>query len=281
MLTREKNIYTAESQIKHFKKVLRSMLFGVINGRHLAYRLFLKDIKADYAQAKCGILWDFLEPIVLAVIFVLLRKGKVLNTGGIQIHYGVYVTYGLMLWMTFTQGLISSINVMQRSKTLLTQIKTPPESLLIATIYKTAFSSFFRITVLLGMSLILKSISMVGFIKFLLLYPTIMLTGISAGILFAPFNVLYSDVGKIVNIVLRPMFYATPVLYATPSIKLFVIFNKFNPPGIVLSNLRTLATQNTFSDLPAFIIANTAMIVVFLIGWFVFHLSVPILSNRL
>lgn len=281
MLTKNFSIYTAESKVKDFKSVIKAMLSGLLGGRYLAFRLFIKEVKADYSQSVYGVLWDFLEPMVLAAIFILLRRGNVINAGEIHVPYSVFVVYGLLLWQTFSEAITLPLQIMQRSKTLLTQVKIPPESLLLSVFFKVLFNSFFRIVVLLALSFFMNALSWVGFAKFLMLYPSIILVGMAFGVLLAPFNVIYSDVGRVVNIVLRPLLYASPVLYAIPPVKFLVYFNAFNPVGIVLSNLRSLATQNLFQNIQPFMITCTILFILFLLGWFIFHLSIPILSDKL
>ncbi len=161
------NIYTAESKIKDFKGVVKSMISGLITGRYLAYRLFLKEIKADYSKSKFGVLWDFLEPIVLALIFILLRRGNVINAGEISIPYAVFVVYGLLLWQSFSDSITAPLQIMSRQKTLIKQIKVPPEALLLSVFFKMLFNSIFRILALLILSILMNSFSFIGFIKFL------------------------------------------------------------------------------------------------------------------
>ena len=275
------NIYTAESRVKNLKEVIRSMLSGVISGRYLAYRLFIKEIKADYSQSKFGVLWDFLEPIILALIFILLRRGNVINAGDIQIPYAVFVVYGLLLWQTFSEAITSPLQIMQRQKTLLKQVKIPPEALLLSVFLKVLFNSFFRVVTLLALSFFMNALSWLGFLKFLILFPSIILVGMSIGVLLAPFNVIYGDVGRVITIALRPLLYASPVLYSIPPVKFLSYFNTVNPVGIVLANLRSLATQNIFTSIQPFIITTLLLLTVFVLGWFVFHLSIPVLSDKL
>jgi lipopolysaccharide transport system permease protein len=170
---------------------------------------------------------------------------------------------------------------MQRSKNLLTQVKIPPEALLLSIFLKISFNSFFRVVVMFVLSFVTNTLSWIGFIKFLLLYPSIVLVGMTFGVLLAPFNTIYNDVGKVIRISLRPLLYGTPVLYAVPSVTLLVYFNTFNPVGIILSNLRLLATQNIFQNMPAFMITLALLFIIFVSGWLIFNLSIPILSNKL
>ena len=154
MFAKNIEVYTAESKVRDVKGVFETMLFGLLRGRYLAYRLFIKEIKADYSQSGLGIVWDFLEPIALAAIFILLKRGNVINSGDIPIPYHVFVIYGILLWQTFLESLTLPLSVMQRSKTLLNSVKVPPEVLLLSLFFKVSFNSCFRILVMFFVSIL-------------------------------------------------------------------------------------------------------------------------------
>ena len=46
--------------------------------------------------------------------------------------------------------------------------------------------------------------------------PLIILAGMSFGFFLAPFHAIYSDVGRVVRIVLNPLRYLSPVIFAFP-----------------------------------------------------------------
>ncbi len=62
-------VYTAESSIRRPKAVLREMWAGLVESRYIAWRLFVKDLRAEYSKSVLGVVWDFVDPLVLALIF--------------------------------------------------------------------------------------------------------------------------------------------------------------------------------------------------------------------
>ena len=61
---------------------------------------------------------------------------------------------------------------------------------------------------------------------------------------------------------------------------MFTVLNVVNPVAIILVNLRSLATSNEASNLPILAAQATLLAAVFLAGWFIFHISVPVLAER-
>ena len=274
------HIYTAESRVLHLKDVLRAMLRGAMTGRYAAYRLAAKDIKTEYTRSGFGFLWDFLDPLVLGAVFYFLSQAKILAPGEMRVPYAVFVIYGVLLFQTFADATLFPLNVIRQSKRMLTQLRVTPESLIMSVVYRVLFNSAFRVAVMLVFSVALSAFSPAGFAKFLLLFPGVILAGLSVGVLLAPFNTIYNDVGRVVRIALVPLRFAAPVMYAAPAAPPFSTLFAWNPLTVLISDLRSLATENLFEDPAGFFLRVAAFGALFLVGWFVFHLSIPVLAEQ-
>ncbi|MCA9438927.1 MAG: hypothetical protein KC978_24290, partial [Candidatus Omnitrophica bacterium] len=202
----------------------------------------------------------------------------------------------VLLYETFSESILLSLNVIQRSKNILTHLKVPPEALILSVVFRVLFNSIFRIAIMLIFSLVLystaaeagqSSFSPLGFLGFLLFFPAMILAGLSIGVFLAPFNIIYSDVGRFVKVTLIPLRYATPVFYAIPTHSdspvlqtVLNLIHDFNPIAYLLVNLRSLATWGTMTDVPATGICVGLFFILFLIGWLIFHLAIPVLADR-
>ncbi|OPZ08045.1 MAG: ABC-2 type transporter [candidate division BRC1 bacterium ADurb.BinA292] len=272
-------IYTAEAEVLQFRHVWTEMIRGIIHSRYLAYRLFLKDLRAEYSRLKFSLVWDFLEPLMLALVFIALMHSGVVSDRGIEMPPAVFITFGVLMWMTFSEAVTMPLGVVGKSRHLVTQTSIVPEALILSVVWRVAFNSIFRIAILAIVAAALGSLSPVGFLKFLLLFPAIVLLGLALGILLAPFNTIYNDIGRFVNILLRPLMYASPVLYARSMHPLLDTFNACSPVSIVLVNLRSLATRNVLEQ-PGLLASCVGMSLLFLVGWFIFHVSIPVVAER-
>ncbi|MCP5048655.1 MAG: ABC transporter permease [bacterium] len=252
----------------------------MVTGRYIAFRIFLKDMKADYSKTFLGIFWDFMEPIVVALVFILLKQGNIINFGEMSMPYPIFVVYGLLLFQTFSDGLLLPLDILKKSTALISQTRVPPEALLLSLIFRISYYSTFRIIVMLGLSIYMGTISWTGFIQFVLLYPIIILAGLSFGILLSVFNTVYNDIGKLIRISIRPLMFTHPVVFPIHNIKILALFNTISPLGVILTNLRLLATQGVWVNPSAFWITCGSVMVLFFISWFIFHLSVSVLVER-
>lgn len=279
-MSEHQQIFSGESKGRELRGVLRAMFHGMAHSRYIAYRLVVKDVKADYSKSFLGMVWDLVDPLVLATIFYFLHRMRAF-TAEYGMQPSLFIIYGILLYDTFMMSLTRMMDIFTRSKMMLTQMQLPPEALILSVFFRTMFDSLFRIVVMLFFTLVITyttedlSFSIMGFAKFLLLYPAIILCGMSIGTFLAPFSVIYGDVGKGVRIALNPLRYLSPVIWPVK----FWLY-KFSPVAFMLHDLRKLAVYNTM-DFPWVFAAQCGFFaVLFFVGWFVFHVSIPVLAER-
>lgn len=279
-MSRPVQIFTADAQVKRLDQVLRAMVRGLLKSRYVAYRLARRDIKSQYAKSQLGIFWDFADPLVLGVVFYLLRASNAFSTGDTGIPYALYMLFGLLMFQTFVNATMESIGILGRARGLVTQQKLPPEALILSVFFRVGFMSLLRITVMLLFSLLAGVYSVPGMLKFIAAYPALILAGMAIGIFLAPFNVIYNDVGRFTGMILVPLRFISPVFFVLPDTPLYRIVNNLNPFSLIMNNLRSLATTNTTSDLVPLACHGLLLTCIGLIGWLIFHISVPILAER-
>lgn len=273
-------VYSADSQVLKPGEVFRRMLSGAVRSNYLAYRLVRRDIKGEYSKAALGMFWDWLDPLIFAAIFYVLMQARVINPGDMGMPYAVFVTFGVLLYATFSDCVMLSIRIFSRSKALMQHVNVAPEAHLLAVFYRIVFNSIFRVAVMVFMAAVLGAFSFVGAIAFVAVYPLFIVASMSFGIVLAPFNAVYADLSRVAEIVLRPLRYVCPVMWILPVTDAARVVYILNPPAVFIDNLRALATSGALVTPGLFAIWILGSLVIFLAGWFIFHVSVPVLSER-
>ncbi|MBL7646109.1 MAG: hypothetical protein JNK74_07975 [Candidatus Hydrogenedentes bacterium] len=269
-------IYSAESRARESGAIFRAMARGLLDGRYAAFRLALRDVKGGYARTMFGLFWDLADPLVFGAIFYGLMLAGIVSPGKLAIPYPLFVTYGMLLYLTITEGWLAALRLFQSSRVVLAQVKVPPEALILSVAFRVAFNSSFRILVLLVFSIAMGAFSPAGFLKFLACYPLLILAGMALGLGLAPFNAIYNDVERAVRLFILPLRFASPVFFVIASERLA----RANPIAVLLDNLRGLATANQFTDPGALALWSAAFALMFFCGWYLFHLAVPVLAER-
>jgi lipopolysaccharide transport system permease protein len=282
-------VYTPQSETFSPKQVLPAMVRGLIQSRYMAIRLVVKDIKSDYSKSQFGMIWELIDPLVLGFIFYALMRTRVFTPGETNMPYAIFIIYGLLMYATFVESVMRMVNLVKSSKSLLSQLKLPPEALILSVLFRIAFNCLFRLLVMLFFSLLLRNsamdsgmsaFSLIGFIKFLFLFPSVILIGAAIGLFCAPLNAIYSDVGTAIRIGLGPYRYLSPVLWPLPLTGTWAYVHAVSPISPLFLDLRMLATNNIM-DYPGHIAARVVFFgILFLFSWFIFHVSIIVLSEK-
>jgi lipopolysaccharide transport system permease protein len=77
----KETVYTPDSELLSFGKLLRSMGSDLLAARELAWRLLVRNISAQYRQSVLGYAWAFLPPLFTTAIWVFLQSQRVLGVG--------------------------------------------------------------------------------------------------------------------------------------------------------------------------------------------------------
>jgi len=62
-------VYTPESPLRQPRKFVRELISDLWGSRELAWRLFVRDLRAQYRASLLGYLWVFLPPLVAGLPF--------------------------------------------------------------------------------------------------------------------------------------------------------------------------------------------------------------------
>lgn len=188
--------------------------------RELLYFFTWKEIKVRYKQAALGVLWTWLQPLSMMVVFTLvLNKGLGLSTG--QIPAPIYYLSGLLFWNLFQQGVSQAAQSMVSHGHIIKKIYFPRLVIPISAIGTATFDFCISLIVFVAMVVgyhirqpLPLSISFMMF-AFGLAYLVTAFTAFSVGTLLSAINVKYRDVRYVLPFLIQAIFFITPVMYDT------------------------------------------------------------------
>ena len=116
------SVYEGNSRLNDGIGVWGEMFHELLHYRGLLWSLMIRDIRARYKQSIIGLLWPFLSPLVLVVIFVWIRSRNILPIGETDMPYPAFVFVGQIVWLLFSRGVTTCSTSLVGAENLLTKV---------------------------------------------------------------------------------------------------------------------------------------------------------------
>jgi lipopolysaccharide transport system permease protein len=185
--------------------------------RELLWTLVWKEIVVRYKQAYLGVAWTVLKPIMLMLVFTLMRSFIGIDSG--QIPYPVLTFTALIPWVFFQEGVALGIVSIVLNAALVKKIYFPREVFPLVAVLTKVVEFFVDMAVLLGLMFWygMYPSAQVVWLPLLLLY--LILAALAVNLAGAALNVFYRDVSQFLPVAISLMMYASPIIYPLSLVK--------------------------------------------------------------
>jgi ABC-2 type transport system permease protein len=197
--------------------------------RHALWLLTTRDLKVRYSTSALGYLWSILDPLVMSGIYWFVFTQVFSRDVGAE-PYIVFLLCGLLPWMWFTGAASDSTRAFLAEAKLIRSTKIPRTIWVFRLIASKGFEFVASIPVLAVFALATGA----TVTPWVLLWPlafviqAVLLMGV--GLIVAPLVVFFRDLERAVKLVLRFLFYASPIVYASSDLpEGFSFWAAFNP----------------------------------------------------
>lgn len=177
----------------------------------LIWMLIIRELKVRYRGSILGYAWSMLNPLlmmtILTLVFSHFMRFKMEN-------YSVFVLSGIICWNMFAQSLQLGVNGIINNASLLKKVKVPAWVFPSANLGSSVVNMLLAIIPYVCISLFVGNTLTWKLILFpLVLLPyLVMIQGLV--LILSSLNVLFRDIGHMLEPVLQILFYASPVLYS-------------------------------------------------------------------
>lgn len=257
------------------------MLGDLAAGRELAWRLAVRDIRAQYRQAFLGLLWAFIIPLANAVVWIFLNGSGIISVADTSIPYPVYAFSGTMLWAIFMESMNAPLQQVNAAKGMLTKLNFPREALIVSGLYQVLFNAAIKLVLLLGILLLFGINPGWQIVFFPLGIVSLLLIGTAVGLLITPVGLLYTDVGRALPLLMQFLMFVSPVVFPVPGSGWAATLFHLNPLTPVILTCRNWLTGVISPELGSFLLVNLAAFVLFIAVWGIYRLAMPILVERM
>lgn len=179
---------------------------------HSLWLLSARDLRVRYATSWLGYLWSILDPLLMSVIYWFVFTQIFQRTVG-EKPYIVFLIVALLPWVWFNSAVTDFTRAFNRDAKLVRSTAIP-RSIWVNRIVLSKGIEFLCSLPVLAVFAVLGGATVSWQ---LLWFPvgialqTMLLTGI--GLLVAPLCALYADLERTTRLILRVLFYASPIIY--------------------------------------------------------------------
>jgi len=250
---------------------------------HSLWLLSARDLRVRYSTSALGYLWTVLDPLVMSAIywFVFTQIFQREGVGGEP--YIVFLIAGLLPWVWFNSAVADFTKAFSKDARLVRSTAIP-RTIWVNRIVLSKGVEFLVATPVLVLFAVF-AVPRVELNALILLFPlgivlqAVLLVGL--GLLVAPLCALWGDLERTTRLILRALFYASPVIYGLPDLPPpFRELAVFNP----LSGVFVLYRSGLFPDqwdAVAVVIACAMSLALLALGVVVFRRLEPAVLKEL
>lgn len=180
---------------------------------HSLWLLSARDLRVRYATSWLGYLWSVLDPLLMSGIYWFVFTQIFDRTAG-ETPYIVFLITALLPWMWFNSSVTDFTKAFSRDAKLVRSTAIPRTIWIGRIVLSKGAEFLFSLPVLAIFAITGGATVGWGLLWFpvAMLIQLVLLTGL--GLIVAPLCVLFSDLERTTRLVLRALFYATPIIYS-------------------------------------------------------------------
>ena len=251
--------------------------------RDLIYNLVVRDLKVRYKNSALGVVWSWLNPLLMMLIFtfvfgVLWERTDIPN-------YHILFLSALLPWNFFTGAVMGGIPSVVSNDHLIKKVYFPREVLPISVV----LSSLVNFLIALPVFFLLAILSGNGITGWALLLPIPIIIevifAIGIVLILSTLEVFYRDTHMLMEVGIQAWFFLTPIIYPISTLPekvtlLGIAFDprlwlfRLNPMASIINTYQDILYNGAFTALD--FLSRTAVTAVFILifgYWFFRHFS--------
>lgn len=267
---------------------MASRAVAVWQRREVLALLIRRDLKVKYQQSILGYVWTLLEPLAFAMIYwfvfgVLFGGGRKSPPGG---DYILFLVSGFLAWQWFNSNVAESTGALRKQAKLITTMKVPREVFPIGQVGAKIIEFLLSLPVLVIFFFVGHGHLSSDIIWFpvAMAMQIVLLTGVT--LLMSSLNIVLRDVERIVRIIIRALFYLSPVIYPYHLVMTHApgpvkVIYELNPMVGILQLYHSAFFPTEFPPARLFSISIAGCLVILVFGWWLFKKLEPSVLKEL
>ena len=253
------------------------------NYGQLIWMLAKMDFKLRYQNSFLGYIWAILNPLLIFLVlnFVFSSIFNTRNTGNQYYSLGLFVS--LILFFFFQEGTNGGMLSLQSKNQLVSKVYLPRWTIIIASTVHSTMVFLTNLVVIIIFFAWYKFLPTFPSVLLFLLFSCLMYVVIfSVSMIIAPLFIKFRDMSMIWEVVIRTMFYATPVFYPLQMLPKWIQqILLLNPIAFIVHFTKEAMFNDHFVELWQFVIFFASSAMFFLFSIWVYTKLIPKVAESL
>jgi ABC-2 type transport system permease protein len=254
----------------------------------LTWMLAATDYKLRFFGSVLGYIWSLMRPLMLfGVLYVVFAE--IINFGDQIKHYPAYLLTAIVLWMFFEEATSAAVASAVTRENLLRKVRFPRMVIPLSVALTALFNLLANLLAVFIFLIVLDIEPRLSWLELPLLIALLVVLATGVSLLLSALFVRYRDIAQIWDVVLRALFYATPILYvvgmAPDSVERILAAN---PLASVMTEMRHAMIDpaaptagDALGGDVRLLIPIGVITLIFIIGLWVFNRETPRLAENL
>lgn len=231
------------------------------------------ELKSEVADSYLNWLWWIIEPLAFMLIYTFVF-GYIFKSK--EQYFAIFIIIGLTEWEFFNRMITCSIKIITNNRDLVTKVYIPKYILLLSKSFTYLFKMFISLGLIIAMMIFMKVPFTWYMLYFFIILPVLYVISFGIGCILMHFGVFVEDLGKLINILLKLLFYLSGVFYNIStrlSGTLKYILLRSNPMAFLMDELRK---SFLYAKAPSF----EGLLFWFIIGIILFSIGIHIIHKN-
>lgn len=185
--------------------------------RELVYLYSKRSVSVRYKQTALGATWAIIKPFLTMVVFTILF-GRIAQIPTDDIPRPVFYYGALLPWNYFSQSMTSAASSMVQGSNMLRKVYFPRPVLPLSFALSSLVDMSVGLVMLGGLMAFFGVVPTVGALLIPVFVLLALVTAVGVGLLLAPLNAMYRDVGYAAPFIAQLWMYLSPVIYPSSQV---------------------------------------------------------------
>lgn len=244
--------------------MLKSQIVQILNNKSLIFTIAIIDLKLRYRSSVLGILWSFIEPLLMLTILLLVFS-SILKTN--VPNFPIFLLLGIIFYQMYSRATSMGIESLLSRGGIISSINVPHIIFPISSSFTALIMMAFEFTIFFAFLVVFQFIPSITILVLPFLVLLVFILSLGLAIPLSVVNVHYRDIRSIWTIILQATFFLTPIFYKLDFLpEIIRQYIQFSPLVQIVEMTHQVVLENKLPD--PFWLSYTviAVISVFIIG---------------